>query len=91
MLDFFDNTQFIHDLFSFVTDLGLRFAEAQIAAGADVIGIGDAAASLIGPGLYTEFVSRTRRSSSTRFTNEAVELDSTSMATPARLSHPSQH
>jgi MtaA/CmuA family methyltransferase len=34
----------------------LRFAKAQIEAGADMIGIGDAAASLVGPELYAEFV-----------------------------------
>lgn len=34
---------------------GIRFARAQIEAGADIIGMGDAAASLIGPSLYEEF------------------------------------
>lgn len=34
----------------------MRFAHAQIEAGADLIGVGDAAASLIGPRLYTQFV-----------------------------------
>jgi MtaA/CmuA family methyltransferase len=34
----------------------LRFARAQIEAGADVIGIGDAAASLIGPERYGELL-----------------------------------
>jgi len=34
----------------------LRFAQAQIEAGIDVMGVGDAAASLIGPQLYREFV-----------------------------------
>jgi uroporphyrinogen-III decarboxylase len=34
----------------------LRFAREQIRAGADVIGVGDAAASLVGPQIYTEFV-----------------------------------
>jgi uroporphyrinogen-III decarboxylase len=34
----------------------LRFAREQLAAGADLIGIGDAAASLVGPKLYEEFV-----------------------------------
>lgn len=33
----------------------LRFAKAQVEAGADIIGMGDAASSLIGPSLYQEF------------------------------------
>lgn len=56
MLDFYDDPVFVHDLFAFCVELGLRFARAQVEAGADLIGVGDAAASLIGPGLYREFV-----------------------------------
>lgn len=56
MMDFFDDPAFVHDLFAFVIEMELNFARAQVAAGADLIGIGDAAASLIGPGLYREFV-----------------------------------
>lgn len=56
MLDFFDDPPFVRDLFDFVIEMELRFARAQIAAGAQGIGIGDAAASLIGPELYQEFV-----------------------------------
>ena len=56
MLDFFDDPAFVRDLFDFVTELGLRFARAQVDAGADSIGVGDAAASLIGPDFYDEFV-----------------------------------
>ncbi len=56
MLDFFDDPQFVRDLFAFVIEMELRFARAQIEAGADLIGIGDAAASLVGPQIYEEFV-----------------------------------
>jgi MtaA/CmuA family methyltransferase len=56
MMDFFDDTQFVRDLFAFVIEMELRFAKEQIAAGADVIGLGDAAASLVGPQIYEEFV-----------------------------------
>ena len=56
MMDFFDDPGFVRDLFGFAVDLGLRFARVQIEAGADVIGVGDAAASLVGPELYEEFV-----------------------------------
>jgi MtaA/CmuA family methyltransferase len=56
MLDFYDCPQFIKDLFDFVLELELRFAKAQVEAGAEMIGIGDAAASLVGPKIYEEFV-----------------------------------
>ncbi len=56
MLDFFDDPLFVRDLFAFVIELELRFAREQLKAGADVIGVGDAAASLVGPDIYNEFV-----------------------------------
>lgn len=56
MLDFFDDAGFVRDLFTFTVEMELAFARAQIAAGADLIGVGDAAASLVGPKFYEEFV-----------------------------------
>ena len=56
MMDFFDHPGFIHDLFTFALEMGLAFARAQVEAGVDYIGVGDAAASLVGPRLYEEFV-----------------------------------
>ncbi|MCZ7646147.1 MAG: uroporphyrinogen decarboxylase family protein [Planctomycetota bacterium] len=56
MLDFYDDPDFIRELFEFVLELEIRFAKAQVEAGADMIGIGDAAASLVGPRIYEEFV-----------------------------------
>ena len=56
MLDFFDAPAFVRDLFAFVIEMELRFAHEQLKAGADVIGVGDAAASLVGPDIYEEFV-----------------------------------
>jgi len=56
MLDFFDDPPFVRGLFEFVLEMELRFARAQVEAGAEAIGIGDAAASLIGPRIYEEFV-----------------------------------
>jgi MtaA/CmuA family methyltransferase len=56
MMDFFDDPQFVRDLFAFVIEMELRFAREQVRAGADVIGVGDAAASLVGPQIYAEFV-----------------------------------
>jgi MtaA/CmuA family methyltransferase len=56
MLDFFDDPAFVRDLFAFIVEMELRFAREQVKAGADVIGMGDAAASLVGPQIYEEFV-----------------------------------
>jgi ribonuclease III len=56
MLDFHDAPAFVRDLFEFVLEMELRFAKAQMEAGADLIGLGDAAASLVGPAIYKEFV-----------------------------------
>lgn len=56
MTDFYDDPKFVRDLFAFVVEMELRFAREQVQAGADVIGIGDAAASLVGPEIYEEFI-----------------------------------
>ena len=56
MLDFFDDSAFINDLLDFTTELAIDFALAQLEAGADIIGIGDAASSLIGPDFYNDLV-----------------------------------
>jgi MtaA/CmuA family methyltransferase len=55
MLDFFDDPEFINDLMDFSVRMETRFAAAQVAAGATLIGVGDAAASLVGPKVYTQF------------------------------------
>lgn len=56
MTDFIDDPAFVRDLFEFSVEMELRFARAQVEAGADFIGLGDAAASLVGPSIYNEFV-----------------------------------
>ena len=56
MTDFADDSAFVRDLFEFVVEMELRFARAQVEAGAELIGVGDAAASLVGPAVYHEFV-----------------------------------
>ncbi len=56
MLDFFDDEKFVRDLFEFNIEMAGRFAQTQMDAGADIIGVGDAAASLVGPQIYEEFV-----------------------------------
>lgn len=56
MLDFIDDRAFVRDLFEFVVEMELRFARAQKEAGVDIMGVGDAAASLVGPRIYEELV-----------------------------------
>lgn len=56
MTDFGDDPGFVADLFDFTTRQAIEFARAQVDAGADIIGVGDAAASLVGPAIYREVV-----------------------------------
>jgi MtaA/CmuA family methyltransferase len=56
MLDFYDDPAFVRDLFEFIVEMELRFARFQAELGADLIGVGDAAASLVGPKFYNELV-----------------------------------
>jgi MtaA/CmuA family methyltransferase len=56
MLDFYDDPAFVRDLFEFVLNMELQFAHEQAALGVDIIGIGDAAASIVGPRIYRDFV-----------------------------------
>ncbi|MGI6352304.1 MAG: uroporphyrinogen decarboxylase family protein [Armatimonadota bacterium] len=56
MLDTKDDPGFVDDLMDWVTDLEIAFARAQIRAGADVVGVGDAASSLLPPAFYEAHV-----------------------------------
>jgi len=56
MLDFKDDPEFVRELFELVVANAIAFAGAQTRAGADIIGVGDAAASLAGPRIYEEFI-----------------------------------
>lgn len=55
MMDMFDEPEALGGLLEICTEQAIWFAEEQINAGADFIGIGDAAASLIGPKAYAGF------------------------------------
>ena len=56
MTDFMDDPEFVRELFDFNVRMATAFAKAQIGAGCDIIGLGDAAASLVGPKIYWDFV-----------------------------------
>jgi len=56
MNDLYEAPEFLIDLLEICTQQAIVFAESQIEYGADFIGIGDAAASLISPKMYQKFV-----------------------------------
>ena len=56
MVDLLDEPDAFHAAAEHLVDEAVRFARVQIDAGADVIGIGDAAASIVGPQLYHDLV-----------------------------------
>lgn len=56
MIDFYDDPAFVHELLQFCADVSTVYAGAQVEAGADSIGMSDAAASLIGPEFYAPFL-----------------------------------
>lgn len=56
MMLMMDEPDAAHELLSFCHEQELKFVLAQIEAGAEIIGLGDAAASLIGPAMYEEFI-----------------------------------
>lgn len=55
MADLIRDPELVTDLLEVCTEQAILFARAQVDAGADFIGIGDAAASLIGPRFYKRF------------------------------------
>ena len=55
-LDLIDNPEMFVQAGEVIVQNAIAFALGQIRAGADMIGVGDAAASLIGPDMYAEFV-----------------------------------
>ena len=56
MYDLVDDVETpLHELMDIVFSQQCRFALEQIKAGADIIGVGNAVSSLIGPGLYEQF------------------------------------
>jgi len=56
MMDLLDEPAAFAEAGAYLVAQGLVFARGQIESGADVIGVGDAAASLLSPGLYRELV-----------------------------------
>lgn len=56
LMDLIDDEAFLRDLMDRCVDVGIAFARAQVEAGADTIGIGDAICSQMSPGAYETLV-----------------------------------
>ena len=56
LIDIIDDPVWAGELMDLCVDVGIDFARAQVEAGADTIGIGDAIASQISPALYEEHI-----------------------------------
>jgi MtaA/CmuA family methyltransferase len=56
MTDVLDDPAFVRDLMDFTSEVAIVYAADQIEAGADTIGMSDAAASMIGPRHYRDLV-----------------------------------
>jgi len=55
MMDFYHRPDWVHELLEICVQTEIAFAKAQVDAGADIIGLGDAIASQISPELYEHF------------------------------------
>ncbi len=55
-MDLMDDPATFHAAAAVIVPTAIDFAKAQVQAGADIIGVGDAAASIIGPELFVEHI-----------------------------------
>lgn len=55
MFDLIKHPQWVEELLEITVEVAIDFARAQIEAGADIIGLGDAVGSLISPRMYRKF------------------------------------
>ena len=55
MMDFASRESFLHEILDKITKQAIVYIKAQVKGGADIIGVGDAACSLLGPELYQEY------------------------------------
>lgn len=61
MMDTYDDPGFLHDLFDFTSSVGMAYWKPQVDAGADTIGMSDAAASMMSLRHYETFVHPAQR------------------------------
>jgi MtaA/CmuA family methyltransferase len=55
LIDLYDNPEWLADLLERIVETEIAFARAQITAGADIIGLGDAIASQVSAKMYRKF------------------------------------
>jgi MtaA/CmuA family methyltransferase len=55
MTAFYDDPEWLTALMERITEVEIAFARVQIDAGADIIGLGDAVASIVSPAMYRKF------------------------------------
>ncbi|MCX7681126.1 MAG: uroporphyrinogen decarboxylase family protein [Anaerolineae bacterium] len=55
MTDLYDRPEWVLELLEFCVEQEIAFARAQVAAGADIIGLGDSICSQISPRMYRQF------------------------------------
>lgn len=55
LTDLYERTDWVRDLLEICAEVEIAFARAQVQAGADIIGLGDAIASQISPKMYQQF------------------------------------
>jgi len=56
ILAFYDEPDMIHELMEICLETAINCIKPQIDAGADIIGVGDAVASVLGPNIYREWI-----------------------------------
>jgi len=61
LMDVVDDPEWCCELMDICTDVAIEFAAAQIEAGADTIGIGDALASQVSPRFYLQYIQPRQR------------------------------
>jgi len=55
MVALYDRPEWLAELMERITEVEIAFARVQIDAGADIIGLGDAIASIVSPNMYRQF------------------------------------
>jgi uroporphyrinogen decarboxylase len=56
LLDLYDRPEWVRDLLEITGELAVAFARAQVAAGADIIGLGESVASQVSPRVYERLI-----------------------------------
>ncbi len=61
LIDLYEEPEFVRELLDICLEQAILYAKAQIGAGADIIGVGDAIASVAGPNAYRELAGEYER------------------------------